>query len=241
MAFLLIALILIVLIGVIVSSRLKAGRTAIPGSGNLISQIKPFDNFTRINVGNAFQVEISMAIRHSVAITADDNVIELIEVEKEGDTLRIGLETGDYDEVTLKVKIGLPELDGLLMTGATRGVLEGISSATDLSISLSGASSLEGQLEVRKGDFRLSGASRIKLSGSADSLSIRGSGASIFDLGEFAVSRGEVILSGASRATVRVGESLDRVDLSGASILSYTGEPEIKEVSTTGASSIERK
>ena len=148
MVFLLIALILMALIGVIVASRLKAGRTAIPGSGNLISQIKPFDNFTRINVGNAFQVEISMAIRHSVAITADDNVIELIEVEKEGDTLRIGLETGDYDEVTLKVKIGLPELDGLLLTGATRGVLEGISSATNLSISLSGASSLEGQLEV---------------------------------------------------------------------------------------------
>lgn len=241
MVFLLIAVILIALIGVIVASRLKAGRTAVPGSGNLISQIKPFDNFTRINVGNAFQVEISFANHHSVIITADDNVVELIEVEKEGDTLRIGLETGDYDEVTLKVKIGLPELDGLLLTGATRGVLEGFSSATDLSISLSGASSLDGQLDARKGDFRLSGASRIRLSGSADSLSVRGSGASIFDLGEFAVSRGEVILSGSSRATVRVGESLDYVDLSGASLLSYIGDAEIKEVSTTGASSIERQ
>jgi len=221
-------------------TRRKAAQSAISGSGHLVSRIKSVEGFTQVDVSNAFKVSISHGSRQSVSITADDNVMELIEVERRGDTLSIGLQAGDYEKVTLEGKIEMPELKGLQFSGATRGTISGFSSANELSVGLSGASILEGDLEGKHADLRLSGASRVKLSGTVERLLINGSGASGFDLAAFTVARAEVSLSGASRATVKATQSLDGVTLSGASVLSYLGHPEIKEVSTSGASTVER-
>ena len=164
---------------IVLVSRKQAGRPAVPGSGNVISQIKPLEGFTRLNIGNAFHVEIKESPQFSVSLSADDNVINLVEVEKEGDTLRIGIETGDYREVTLRARITMPELLGVMLTGSSRATLEGFSSANDLSISLSGASVLEGYVEAREADLRINGASKLTLAGSADNLLVRASGASV--------------------------------------------------------------
>ena len=241
MGLVIIAVIVLILVGMVILARRSAGRMAVPGSGTVISQIKPLEGFSRVNVGNAFQVELSEAPRHSVTLTADDNVIDLVEVQKEGDTLRIGLETGDYHEVTLKARIGMPELRGVMLSGASTGSVEGFSSGNDLSIGLSGASILEGRVEARQVDMRLSGASKIVISGSADKIMARGSGASVLQLEEFVVDRASVDLSGASRATVDVKILMEHVDLSGASMLYYAGDPQLEDVETSGASRLERR
>ena len=75
MGLVIIAVIVLILVGMVILARRSAGRMAVPGSGTVISQIKPLEGFSRVNVGNAFQVELSEAPRHSVTLTADDNVI----------------------------------------------------------------------------------------------------------------------------------------------------------------------
>ena len=170
---------------------------------------KPLEGFARVNIGNAFHVEIKESPQFSVSISADDNVIDLVEAEKEGDTLRIGLEAGDYSEVTLRARITMPELLGVMLTGASRATLEGFSSANDLSISLSGSSVLEGYVEAREADLRINGASKLTLAGSADNLSVRASGASILSLQHFSVDRSSIVLDGASQATVNVRRDIE--------------------------------
>ena len=239
MGLVIIAVIIILLIMIVLVARNQSGRLAKPGSGNVVSQIKPLEGFTRVNVGNAFHVEIKESTQFSVSISADDNVIDLVETEKEGDTLRIGLETGDYSEVTLKARITMPELLGVMLNGASRATLEGFSSANDLSISLSGSSALEGYVEARQADLRINGASKLTLAGSTDNLLVRASGASVLDLQHFSIDRASVVLNGASQATVNVRSAIEQADLSGASILLYEGEPELGDIQTSGASRLE--
>ena len=224
---------------IVLVARRQSGRPAVPGSGNVASQIKPLEGFTRVNIGNAFHVEIKESTQFSVSISADDNVIDLVEAEKEGDTLRIGLEAGDYSEVTLKARITMPELLGVMLNGASRATLEGFSSANDLSISLSGASALEGYVEARAADLRINGASKITLAGSTDSLQVRASGASILNLQHFSIDRASVVLDGASQVTANVRGAIEHARLTGASILLYDGEPDLEDIQTLGASRIE--
>ena len=226
---------------IVLVARRQSGRPAVPGSGNVVSQIKPLEGFKRVNIGNAFHVEIKESPQFSVSLSADDNVIDLVEAEKEGDTLRIGLEAGDYSEVTLKARITMPELLGVMLTGSSRATLEGFSSANDLSVSLSGASVLEGYVEARETDLRINGASQLTLAGSADGLMVRASGASVLDLQHFSIDRASVVLNGASQATVNVRGSIELADLSGASVLLYDGEPDLGDVQTSGASRLERR
>ena len=239
MGLVIIAVIIILVVMIVLVSRKQAGRPAVPGSGNVISQIKPLERFARVNIGNAFHVEIKESTQFSVSLSADDNVINLVEVEKEGDTLRIGLEAGDYSDVTLRARITMPELLGVMLTGASRATLEGFASANNLSISLSGASVLEGYVEAREADLRINGASKLTLAGSADNLMVRASGASVLELRHFSIDRASVVLNGASQAAVNVRGSIENAELSGASVLIYDGDPGLGDIQTSGASKIE--
>lgn len=239
MIFAIVVAVLLLLIGILVITMRRSGPEAVAGSGNVVSQAMQFENFTQVDVGGAFAVDISHSNLYNITITADDNLMERIQVSNERHILLIDLQPGEYQNTTLKAEITMPKLEGILLSGATRGTVTGFASADDLSVRLSGASLLEGKIEIGNGDFRLSGASRVSLAGSAHGVSISGSGASNLELSDFAVVRASIDLSGASKAALNVRGTLDVVELSGASHFSYTGDPAVKEVSTSGASTME--
>ena len=45
-----------------------------------------FGDFTRVEVGHAFEVEVVQSDSYSVSITADDNLFKNLKVSKEGET-----------------------------------------------------------------------------------------------------------------------------------------------------------
>jgi len=212
------------------------------GSGNVITEDMPFADFSAVEAANAFVVEIIQSDTFGVTIRVDDNILDLLDVSKEGDTLKIGLERGVSlrGDVTLEASITMPDLDGLELSGASRASVSGFRSSGQIDIDLSGASTLEGDLEAGQTDINASGASRVVLEGSATEATIEGSGASSLDLADFTVNTAEVTLSGASEATVRVLGRIEPVDVSGASRLRYLGDPSLGDVSTSGASTVDK-
>lgn len=74
---------------------------------------------------------------------------------------------------------------------------------------------------------------------SAD-LNIDLSGGSTLNLSDFIVETAEVDLSSASEATLNVQERIDPVEVSGASRLRYLGDPSLGDVSTSGASTVDK-
>jgi hypothetical protein len=110
---------------------------------------------------------------------------------------------------------------------------------SDIKIELSGASRVAGDITA-SGDaqFNLSGASRVELEGSANDMLIDASGASRLELADFPVHNTNVSLSGASDATVNLDGRLD-ANLSGASNLSYIGEPTMGDIDISGGSELE--
>jgi len=231
----------------------------VTGSGNLVTRIMDFEDFTTVEVGYAFEVEITQSTLYGVSITADDNVFDYIQVTKTDERLTIGLAPGnDYGSLTLRAKVTMPELHELVLSGATRGTLKEYSSTHWLNVVLSGASNLNME-DVSTGDTEIvisggswsaggimvsgnteltvSGGSRAELDGSSDGLTIDCSGGSTLDLADFAVHDANVILSGGSQATINLDGRLDG-DLSGGSQLFYIGNPTLGDINTSGGSTI---
>jgi hypothetical protein len=213
-----------------------------PASGDVVTQQFDLADFTAVQAANAFAVDIVQADSFSVTVRVDNDLLDRLDVSKDGDTLRLRLEPRDGVEgdVTLEASITMPDLDSLELSGATRANVSGFSSTGPLSIELTGASRLDGDLEAGSVDMEASGASRVALEGSATDLSVRSSGASSLDLADFLVDTADIELSGASDATVNVRERIDGVDVSGASTLRYMGDPELSDVSSSGASTVEK-
>ena len=192
------------------------------GSGNLATNEEFITDFTSVDAGSGFNVEISQSSSYSVLVTADDNIMDYITVSKSGDTLKVGVNWGvSFDSVTLKVEIGMPEINRLELSGGSKGKIEEISSADPISIDLSGGAQLVGF-------------------GEAGDLSIDMSSGSHLDFTNFTSQNVSIELSGGSQATISLDGTLD-ADLSGGSELYYIGDPTLGDIETSSGSSINKK
>jgi hypothetical protein len=197
--------------------------------------------FDRLEIGHAFRVTVTQGDEFSVVIRIDDNLEQYLQVEQNGDTLTIDLD----DEIglglfsaTLEADVTMPTFSSIDASGASEVTLVGFTLDADTALDASGASRFDGQLEAPRLNLTLSGASAAELHGSADSLRVDASGASTADLAQFPVTDADVLVSGASNASVDVSGTL-QVEASGASHVSYSGDPTLGDVNVSGASSVE--
>ena len=218
-------IVIVVILGLISTVFLLGGWSPfgeVVGSGNLVTKEEFFSDFTSVDAGSGFNVEISQSSSYSVLVTADGNAMDNIAVSKSGDTLKVGVNWGvSLSSVTLKVKITMPELRDLELSGGTQGIINEISSTDSVSVSLSGGSQLVGY-------------------GEAGDLIIDGSSGSQLDFTDFASQNVNIELSGGSQATINMDGTLD-ADLSGGSQLHYIGDPTLGDIETSGGSTINKK
>ncbi|MCL5257574.1 MAG: DUF2807 domain-containing protein [Chloroflexi bacterium] len=225
---------------IMLASCVVPGYGAATGSGRVVTKDLGFTNFDAVDASSAFAVNPVRSDSYKVVVSIDDNLVDSLDASQQGKTVTIGLKPGSYANTHLKVDVTMPALTGLKLSGACVGSVSGFQSTSGLTIDLSGASRLNGQLA--SGDMHLtaSGASKATVQGSAANLVLDLSGASNADLGSLPAKDVSADLSGASQATVNTNGNLD-ADLSGASKLFYTGSPHLGRVNTSGASEISRK
>jgi hypothetical protein len=213
----------------------------IRGSGDVVTEEFPLTGFDKVDVSHAFRVDITQNNTFSVSVSIDDNLVEHLRVEKSGTTLKIGLAPNrDYVATHPTAEVTMPELTGLEMSGGSRGTITGFESTIGLSIDLSGASSLEGDIEAGDSLVDLSGGSDLTLTGSGQDLTIDASGGSDGDLADFLVADANVDASSASTVTVNASGTLN-VDASSASHVYYLGSPTLGTIDESSGASVERR
>ncbi len=219
------------------------GGTVITGSGRASTQEYDLSGFSRVNVSSAFRASIEQGDGYGVSVTIDDNLVEYLDVRVEGDTLHIGMKPRlsiGFGNFTQEATVTMPQIEGIELSGATQGDVTGFESDRPLEIEVSGASRLRGDITAGETRMNVSGASTVEIDGSASDLDVEASGASSVRLDDFATGDARVEASGASNITVN---AKDRVtgSASGASTVSYIGEPETVRVDSSGASNVRQK
>ena len=218
----------------------ESNKSTIHGSGRLVTIQEDFTDFSQINLSHSFKANIFKSENYSVVLKMDDNILEHLESFKSNDKLSLGLEDGyNYNDITLEAEIGVPDITTIDLSGASAVELYGFEFSHSLNIYLSGASAVKGNITVGDILMDMSGASYINLAGGGKDLKVYASGASSVELPDFSVEKADMKLSGASYSKINVSDYL-RIHLSGASVLYYTGNPTLGEVSVSGVSKIVR-
>jgi hypothetical protein len=216
------------------------GGFVIVGSGNLTTRNFDFSHFTSVVARSGFQLELVQSSTFSVEVTADDNVMDYIDVDTSGNTLEIKPQWNrSFRSVTLRAKITTPDLYEIKLSGGSQASISGFSSSHHLSVGLSGGSRVTGDITAGDAYFGLSGGSQVNLEGTADDLDVNGSGGSQLELEAFSVNNADINLSGGGGATINVNGALD-VNLSGGSHVTYIGEPTSIDTNLSGDSTISK-
>lgn len=194
--------------------------TGIQGSGTAKSETRALTGFKEIKAGGAVNLDISFKPEYSVSIEADDNLLEHITTEVNGDTLVIGMKDNINSKNKINVRITMPELTDLDISGASTG----------------NVAAVKGEKLV----VGLSGASKLKIDGEVRQFNARAGGASNIDAANLKVENADVDSSGASGITVNASGDL-KAGASGASSVTYIGDPRSLKQNSSGASSVKKK
>jgi hypothetical protein len=161
---------------------------------------------------------VTVEDKSSAEFEIDDNLLDIVVFETDGETLTIHTTENYNSKHGLKVRLSTPELTGLDLSGAATAQIDGVA--------------------AEEFDLDLSGASSATVRGSATAFSASASGASKIRCYELETKETSASLSGASSAELHATESV-AVKASGASSAKYKGNPEQVSRSISGASSIQ--
>ncbi len=213
-------------------------------------------SFQRVVARGDFDVQVREGSPASVEIVAEPGVADHIAVEVSGGELRISrkdrwTEPGTKGAV---VRVVIPELRGMSMSGSGDGTAETGPAPRDLDLGVSGSGSLRwkgtatalragvsgsGTLDV-SGDARdvvvaVSGSGDVKLAGKAETMKVSVSGSGGVNAKGFAVKDAKVSVAGSGDVSIRLaGGTLD-ANIAGSGDVEWSGEGKVGAGATPGS------
>lgn len=194
--------------------------TGVKGNGDLISEIREFDEFENIDVSGNFEVIIEVGEEQNVEIVAESNLLKYIKTKVKKETLFINSRKNLRPRKDLKIIVKVEDLYSIECAGVNEICAKGIDS-DEFYIDLSGAGS-------------------INISGTTAMLRIDVSGAADLMAKNLITENISIDVSGAANAEVYASNSCI-AEVSGAGFIELYGDATDVNMDISGAGSIERR
>jgi hypothetical protein len=200
------------------------------------------DAYHSVQLSGAAKLRLSSAATPSTTLTTNmDHMLDdhlRITVNVKDSVLYIDVPTTIPGQV-VDFGLALPELRRLTILGASKiETLDGATLITpSLLLDISGAAEVDMRLMVEELVVDAKGASKLELDGSATRAQITIAGAGKLDAEDLVVEKMQINCAGASLADVNVTGEL-KAQASGASKISYSGGPTVKQKLAVGGSTI---
>lgn len=234
------------------STRLRAALalTCIVAATHVKAETFNVEDFTAISYSLPFNVELIATDEPFVTLEGDQDTIDEIIVEVDGDTLKIRKENRwfDWSDEEIHVTVGYVELEELYMNGSgdayaeemdTDDLLIKISGAAgveidqlvsnDLTITISGYGNVNvNDLEADSMSTSISGSGDVEVSGSVVTQTISITGSGDHNARELRSQEAEVNIRGSGDVEVWALASLD-ARVMGSGDIEYYGKPQLRE------------
>ena len=190
----------------------------INGSGNLITESRDVDVFSKVSSEGVFDVTITQGGPQSVEITADDNIMNKVKTRVISDELQLYLDDDyNYSGITIQAQISAEALNGIMNSGVGNMVISNVNENADFSID----------------NF---GTGNITIEGSAASLSVLNEGTGNISAFDFFVENCSIDIEGSGSVEINCSDNLD-ISIEGSGNVYYKGNPSIN-TSISGSGSV---
>lgn len=139
----------------------------------------------------------------------------------------------------LKAYVSFKSLDNLTASGGSDVDVDGTIKTTSLKVNISGGSDFDGKVEASDLDITATGGSDLDITGNVKNLVLHASGGSDFSGYGLSADFCKLEASGGSDVEITVNKELN-ADASGSSDVSYKGSGVIKDLKSSGSSSVRK-
>jgi hypothetical protein len=212
----------------------------VTGSGNSVTEKREIGNVTEVSINRGDRVEILQGELPSLSVTADNNILPLLETKNRKGKLTFEVKSGfSIHAVTpISYTVKLPKLEKLSISGAGNVETTGLK-GDELTIKVSGAGNAKlKDLDCKTLNLTVSRAGITNLSGRVEKVVIHLSGAGDIDAQGLKSATTEAHISGAGNVKVWATNEL-KAKISGAGSIQYKGDPKIEQT-ISGAGSVKK-
>lgn len=215
----------------------------IVGDGQIAKRVFKFSDFKNVKVSSGIDLYLDPSGKNQAELVTDKNVIPAVEVIQQGNTLIFKLnESVRKTSKGIKIYLSYKTLEGIGASGGSDVYMNNNSvlKSKTLSIHASGGADIRLTIDVESLNCETSGGSDTYLKGNAASASFDCSGGSDVKSKELTTENCTVESSGGSDVIITATKSI-KIDASGASDVTYYGNPKSVSVSKSGASDVYRR
>lgn len=213
---------------------------AITPSSQITTVEKDITNFNKLVAANEFEVFLTFSdTKESIEIEANENLQDLIIIEKSGQTLELKMKpnTTINGNETIKIHITTKEIIDFKLAGEVEVNLMNDLATNDLEIELAGESQIEGQVIIRHLVAKMAGESVLNLTGQVATFDLNSAGDAIIKDYDLICQKLDAKLAGETEVFLTVTETID-VNAAGESVLHFKGTGEITNQFTAGEAKV---
>jgi len=198
----------------------------IKGNGNVTTTSRTVSDYDKIGVSGSFDVKLVSGTEGKLTIEAEDNLLEYLITESNGEHLKIKWKKGINVRTTKKILITIPfkDIEEIALAGSGDVTSNDVINADNFKAALSGAGDFTLKLKVNSLKSAISGSGDMDLSGSATNFDCAISGSGDVDANNLVTDNTSVRIAGSGDVSVHVQKELD-AKVSGSGDITYKGNP----------------
>lgn len=215
------------------------GQNRVKGSGNVTKEERSVGAFKELSVKGSMDVYVTQGPAKAAVIEAEDNIIPLIELEREGDKLVVRLKkhTNINTRKGMKVFLTTPDLESVGLAGSGNIKLENkFSNDTHMDLSVTGSGDFSGIVNSPKVDANIAGSGDMEVEGETRELDVNIAGSGNFDGQKLMSEKAGVKIAGSGNANVHASVNLNAT-IMGSGDVHYKGDPQVSR-SVMGSGSV---
>ncbi|MEO5591390.1 MAG: head GIN domain-containing protein [Chitinophagaceae bacterium] len=214
----------------------------VKGNGNIKTTEHSVGSFKNVEVSGAIDLYVAQGDTKPVKIETDENLLQYIEVNQEGDRIIVKTRDGINPQPTSKIKVYVTsplyndiDVSGASnITGQTR-----IVNTENIKLNVSGAGDINMDVDAPAIKAEVSGAGSVNLKGQTKTFDLTLTGAAKARCYELLSENTKVDISGAGEADVFASVKLD-AQVSGAGNVTYKGGATNVAQQVSGAGSVKK-
>jgi hypothetical protein len=194
------------------------------GNGELKTETRSLSDFTKIDLGLSGKAVIRQGAAFKVEVVAESNLLNLIETEVDGSTLKIGCKGSISPTEDITYNITMPQLEGAEIGGSGSVQVADIFSPDKLVLKIGGSGNIRGEFIAKAIEADIAGSGSIYLKGSAQNLEADIAGSGNIEAQDLKAQEVDVDIAGSGSATVFAQVGLE-IDIAGSGSVKYKGSP----------------
>lgn len=205
----------------------------ISGSGNVVTETRTLDAFTRIQVDGSANIVLRQEATQMVSVEADDNIVPIITTQVRNGELLIDNTQNYRTKNAVTVYIAIPTVSAIRIRGSSDLIGATALEGESLMIEVSGSGNVDLEVYYNEITSIATGSSDITLAGEVTKQDVSITGSGNYRARELSSEECFITVTGSGDGEVRVSRLLD-VKVSGSGDVVYHGNPEVRS-SVTGS------